>query len=221
MSFATLLHKIANLPVIKKTLTESRLFVRLYFNWRYRKEDPYDLKNSEYEKEKLEEAVKALRFKEKFDSALEVGCGEGRLTRRIAEKTGSALATDISDLAIGRARDTLKGLENVECRRMDLFTDRLDDTFDLVICSEVLFYLEPDQFPVAVDRIKGWVGAGGYLLLVHVRATADDDSGIEFKKFGAKTIHETFINDPLFSKVSDEIFPMYRVTVLQKSRNVQ
>lgn len=216
MWFAQIAHSIANIPFIKRQLTTNRLFVRLYFNWRYRNADPYGLDSSDYEREKFDRVTRALGFKPRFESVLEIGCGEGKLTARLAPKADRILAVDISDLAIGRARKSLRGMDHVVIERRDIFSDAPSDTYELVVCSEVLFYFEPDQLPGVVEKVKERVRPGGYCLLVHARALADDTAGIELKKFGARTIHEMFINDGRFITVTDDIQPLYRVTIVQR-----
>jgi len=216
MWFAKLAHNFANVPFIKRQLTENRLFVRLYFNWRYRNADPYGLDSSEYEREKLDRVARALEFKPRFESALEIGCGEGKLTARLAPKTDRILAVDISDLAVRRARESLRGMAHVIIERRDIFSDAPLEMYELVVCSEVLFYFEPDQLPGVVEKVKERTRPGGYCLLVHARALADDTAGIELKKFGARTIHEMFINDERFTTVTDDVQPLYRITIVQR-----
>jgi len=217
MLIARMAHKVANIGFVKKFLTENRLFVRMYFNWRYRGADPYDVTTAAHEKEKYGKIVDALGVKEKFENILEIGCGEGHLTALYPHKAGRVLAVDISDLALSRARKRLAGHPHVEFRQADIFSGRLEETFDGVICSEVLFYFEPAQLPAVVDRVIGWTEKGGYLVLCHTRALADDTSGLELKKFGAKTIHRIFMDDARFETLADEERPLYRVTLLRKT----
>lgn len=214
--FAEIAHKIANGPIVKKLLTENRLFVRLYFNWRYRGADPYEVTTLADERDKYGKIVEALSVKEKFENILEVGCGEGHLTRMIAHKGDRVVAVDISDLAISRAKKNLAELKNVTAKRFDILADDPGETFELVLCSEVLFYFEPDQLPGVVERIKGWVKPGGYVALIHTLVKSDDGKGVELKKFGARTIHGMFIDDAQYAQAFDETFDTYRITVVQK-----
>ncbi len=219
MKIGVLLHKLKNIPAIKRLLTENRFFVRFYFNWLYRKEDPYALMESDYEKAKLALVVETLRgVVPHTGSALEIGCGEGKLTAHLGEVCDKVLAVDISDLAIARAKRSLEGAPHVEVRRADVFTEELADRFDLVVCSEVLFYFEPTQLPGVVKKVADRVSGGGRLLLVHARALADDTAGIDLKKFGAKTIHDMFIADDRFAVDVDRVEPAYRITLLRRTK---
>ncbi|MDH5509068.1 MAG: class I SAM-dependent methyltransferase, partial [Nitrospinota bacterium] len=107
-------------------------------------------------------------------------------------------------------------LANVRVERMDILMDEFKESFDLVAASEVLYYLERDQLPKAVEKVKNLVKPGGALLLAHARAQADDDSGVEKKSFGAKTIHRLFIADPDFQLLEDVPEPGYRITFLRR-----
>ncbi|VAX16560.1 hypothetical protein MNBD_NITROSPINAE01-1620 [hydrothermal vent metagenome] len=216
MSIAKVAHKIANIPIVKRTLTENRFFVRLFFNLKYRRENPYEVKTSAYEKEKYALVLKALDFKERFDNILEIGCGEGVMTGLLAKKTSRILGVDISDFAVKRAIKRFAGDSNVTIRRLDIFSGTPDEKFELLVCADVLYYFEPSQLPEAIERIIEWTESDGYILLAHVRASADDETGVELKKFGAKTIHELFIKNDQLSVVKDDVYPEFRLTVLQK-----
>jgi 2-polyprenyl-3-methyl-5-hydroxy-6-metoxy-1,4-benzoquinol methylase len=69
---------------------------------------------------------------------LEVGCGDGRLTRRYAERAGSVVAIDPDAAAIAEFRDTmpwsLRG--KITTRAGTLVTlEEADRSFDVVLLS--------------------------------------------------------------------------------------
>ncbi|MBI4667356.1 MAG: methyltransferase domain-containing protein [Nitrospinae bacterium] len=212
----TILHKIANTPAIKRFLTENRLFVKLYFNWRYLTADPYNVEKSEFERDKLQRTLEAIKPVGHVKSALEIGCGEGFLTEPLAKISARALGVDISGLVVNRARERFAHAPNIRFKVADILTCDFGEKFDLIACSEVLYYFELAQLPLVVERISDLLNPGGALLLCHARALGDDDSGVPMKKFGAKTIHELFISSPGFTKVYDQTYPMYRITLIRK-----
>ena len=214
--FAGLAHKVANIPLVKRFLTKNRLFVRLYFNWRYRAEDPYYLGNSDYEKEKLARVITILKEYKPFGAAIEIGCGEGALTEALCGLCKTVEAVDISDMAVRRAQKKVEGKSNVTVRQGDIFTETFEKRYSLVVCSEVLFYFERHQLPQVTEKVIDLVDDIGYLLLTHARVTADDTAGVDLKKFGAKTIHEGFLATDRFDVVVDDVRPMYRITLLKK-----
>lgn len=113
-----LLHALVNLVVVKRFLTENRFAVRAYFDWLYRRADPYELGRTE-EVRKFDAAFAMLDGLQ-VQRALEIGCGEGRITPRIAAIAHHVLAVDISPIAINRARRIGVALRNVEFRVGDL-----------------------------------------------------------------------------------------------------
>jgi SAM-dependent methyltransferase len=79
-------------------------------------------------------------------TALDFGCGVGRLTRALAPRFDSVTGIDISATMIQRARDLNAGIANVTFRcnsRPDL-TIFPDASFDLLVCDIVLQHL-PDR----------------------------------------------------------------------------
>lgn len=69
---------------------------------------------------------------------LEIGCGDGRLTRRFADRAGSVLAIDPDADAIARFRGTmpqeLRGRVELRVGGVESLTRR-DAPFDLVLLS--------------------------------------------------------------------------------------
>lgn len=86
-------------------------------------------------------------------SALEVGCGEGELSMRVARTGISVSAFDIAPEAIveARRRTTDAGLP-IALRTDNIFNlDATRDSADLVVCCEVMEHLdEPDR---ALDKL--------------------------------------------------------------------
>jgi 2-polyprenyl-3-methyl-5-hydroxy-6-metoxy-1,4-benzoquinol methylase len=79
-------------------------------------------------------------------TALDFGCGVGRLARALAARFEHVTGLDISETMVQRARELNAGIENIEFRCNDrpdlsLFAD---ESFDLVACDIVLQHL-PDR----------------------------------------------------------------------------
>lgn len=84
-------------------------------------------------------------------TVLEVGCGEGELTLRVAREGREVLGTDVSAMMIAEARERAarRGID-VRFEQADLFDlDPASVAYDLVLCCEVLEHLRD---PVAAMR---------------------------------------------------------------------
>ena len=80
----------------------------------------------------------------------------------------------------------------------------------------MLVYVQLHELDDVRDKILAALEPGGYLLLVHSRSIHDDTAGLEFKDFGAKTVHEAFMKKPGLHARADETYDMYRITLLQQ-----
>jgi 2-polyprenyl-3-methyl-5-hydroxy-6-metoxy-1,4-benzoquinol methylase len=90
---------------------------------------------------------------QEIENALEVGCGEGELTIRIASRCSRVAAFDIAPEAIAEARRRLDAAHVQANLRTDSIydLDPVADRADLVVCCEVMEHLEDSQ--LALDKL--------------------------------------------------------------------
>jgi 2-polyprenyl-3-methyl-5-hydroxy-6-metoxy-1,4-benzoquinol methylase len=103
-----------------------------------------------------------LALCEGIESALEVGCGEGELTIRLARKCNRVVAFDIAPAIVEEARRRLDAAQvHADLRADNIFNlDSARDRADLVVCCEVMEHLEDPK--LALDRLHG--ACGRYLI---------------------------------------------------------
>ncbi len=143
-----------------------------------RGEDPYGYFSHPHELEKQDRAGKMLSDR-RYSRALEIGCAEGAFTRRLAACCDSVLAVDISTTALARARDRLGANKNVQFMRANVRELNVSGGWDLIVVSEVLYYLDKDILPVdAFDRLLARLAAllvpGGRILVLHSFASESE-----------------------------------------------
>lgn len=140
---------------------------REYFEGLYEAErDPWGFETSEYERAKYEQTIAALEGR-RYERGLEVGCSIGVLTGRLAARCGELLAVDVSERAVAAARERLRDVPGVTVERRSLPEHTPDGPFDLIVCSEVLYYWDRDLLGEALEKLCARLEPGGSLLAVH------------------------------------------------------
>jgi glycosyltransferase involved in cell wall biosynthesis/2-polyprenyl-3-methyl-5-hydroxy-6-metoxy-1,4-benzoquinol methylase len=181
-------------------------------------EDPWKYTNS-YEQLKYDQTL-AMLPDQPINSALELACAEGFFTSKLATKVKHLTSTDISDTAISRCQAKMADLTNVEFRCLDFVHEPIPGTFDLIVCSEVLYFVgdRPNLLAV-VEKFTQALNSGGYLLMCHANVTVDDPLGTGFNwdhALGAKFIGETFSKSPDLKFLQELQTPLYRIQLFQK-----
>lgn len=157
-------------------------------------------------------------------AALEVGCAEGHFTVELARRADNVVALDISAIALRRAaeRCAAAGLANVEFARHDIVADPLPGGFDLVVCSELLYYTRDLRTLRSVaSKLEGAVRRGGALVHAHAHLVVDDPGqpGFDWElPFGARVIGETLAAARGLRLEEELRTPYYRVQRLRRAR---
>jgi len=113
-----------------------------FFEERWREGDPWDVESSELDQASYESQAALLRDRT-YGKALELGCGSGAFTRRLAEIADRTLAVDVAPSAIERARGAGLDPNAVDFRVANImdFDLRGEGPWDLVAMSETIYYL--------------------------------------------------------------------------------
>jgi ubiquinone/menaquinone biosynthesis C-methylase UbiE len=107
-------------------------------------------------------------------AVLEVGCGTGQLTERLARPGLQLTAIDIGASMIAAARQRLTGAE--VCFQVTSFEDlnAADTAFDLVISSAAFHWIDPE---IAFTKSARLLRPGGWLALLGTEEHYDDPLG--------------------------------------------
>ena len=148
-------------------MTGSRSLPPEYFEAIYAADpDPWRFESSDYERDKYAETLAALGGRH-FSSGFEVGCSIGVLTRSLAARCERLLAVDVADAALERARERCRDLAHVRFARTRVPAEWPVGAFDLIVLSEVLYYLSPDDIGATAASVLSGLSSDGVVLLVH------------------------------------------------------
>jgi SAM-dependent methyltransferase len=114
--------------------------------------DPWAYDSSEYEREKYAATLAALDGR-RYSRALEVGCSIGAFTELLAVRCTTVTALDFSSRAVALARARLRERAHVSVLEASFPEQTPAGEWDLVVCSEVLYYLDRP----ALDRATAWL----------------------------------------------------------------
>ncbi|RAI56136.1 SAM-dependent methyltransferase [Roseicella frigidaeris] len=134
--------------------------------------DPWRFASSEYERAKYAATLAALP-RPHYGRAFEIGCSIGVLTAQLAARCDSLLAVDLAEAPLAAARARCAGLPNVAFRRMAVPGDWPDGAFDLILLSEVVYYLDMADLARLAGRVAAALAPGGEALLVHWTGETD------------------------------------------------
>ena len=127
--------------------------------------DPWNFRNSWRERLKYAATVRALGRRH-YGRVLEIGCSIGILSRMLARRTDALVALDISTTAIAAARARNADLGHIGWLAAGFLEADLKGPFDLIVFSEVLYYLTPDELALASMRALELLAPGGEVLIV-------------------------------------------------------
>ena len=134
--------------------------------------DPWQLQNRWYEQRKFAITM-ALLPHPRYRHAFEPGCSVGVLTGLLAARCDHVTATDVAPAAIDAARERLTDAS------VTLMQRSLDDPwpatdFDLIVLSEVGYYLQASTLREMMDREVPRLENPATVVAAHWRHSVDD-----------------------------------------------
>lgn len=184
----------------------------------FKTENPWNYDNP-YEQLKYQQTLGLLPDK-KLDSALELACAEGHFTIDLADRVEKLLATDISETAVKRAAERCAEKTNIDYGVLDFVKDPIEGKYDLIVCSEVLYYTKDrEKLYEVADKIANALNPGGYLLMAHAWLIEDDTSKTAFgwgDTQGVDTIIKTFLSHADLDSSSVLTTELYQLHLIQK-----
>ncbi|MDR6612602.1 PIG-L family deacetylase [Leifsonia sp. 1010] len=142
----------------------------------HERDDPWRVRTRWYERRRRAVLAASLP-RERYGRAVELGCSIGETTSVLADRCDELIAVDGSASAVEAAAERLRDRPNVVVERMRVpqeWPAAADHGTDLVIVSELAYYLAEDEWDAVIDRIVGSLAQGGEVLLCHWTGDSDD-----------------------------------------------
>ncbi|MEH3145916.1 MAG: SAM-dependent methyltransferase [Methylobacterium frigidaeris] len=144
-----------------------------YFDARYAADpDPWRFATSPYEREKYAATLAALS-RERYGSVLEIGCSIGVLTAALGRRCDALLGLDVAEAALAGARIRCADQAHIRFARIRVPDEWPEGRFDLILLSEVVYYLDAADVARLVERVRAGLAPGGEVVLVHWTGETD------------------------------------------------
>jgi putative membrane protein len=168
-----------------------------------------------YQRHKYDRIV-ALLPQRRFARALDVGCGLGLLSGRLAARADEVLGIDIAESALALARNRHATLPNLRFEQADLqaLAPGTTGSFDLIVFADTLYYLDRRDealYATLATRAAALLAPGGMCVLVnHYFFWADPDSRL------TRRIHRAFASCPQLGVAAEHRRAFFLMTVLAR-----
>lgn len=131
-------------------------------------EDPWAFRTRWYERRKRDLIMASLP-RQCYERVFEPACANGEMSAALAERCAELLCQDLDPTAVGLARDRLASLPNVAVAQGGLPGDWPGGRFDLVVLSEIGYYLDPTDWLQVIEQAVHSLTYDGGLLACHWR----------------------------------------------------
>lgn len=180
------------------------------FERRYRRDgDPWGYRSSLYELAKYDATLGACGTGP-FVSALELGGSIGVFSGRLAGRCERLTTIDCSPTAVVAARAQLDGFPGAQALIGEIPGAIGPGSHDLVVASEILYYLDDDALTATLERLGDVLIAGGRIVAVHWRPPGPE------RPQTAVEVHARLRSEPWLHPLADRSTADYLLDVLER-----
>ena len=179
--------------------------------------DPFgvELPQYRYQQRKYNSLLSMLPQR-RYRNVLDIGCGLGAFTRKLAPFAEHVLGTDISAEAIQQAQKLSVGHPNVTYSQRDMLdSPQQESAFDLIIIADTLYYIDP-RTAVGLKSIARTTSSkltpGGLVLIVDHYFF-----GVDIASRYTREIHDAFRWTPTLDCVAEYRRAFFLATLLRRS----
>jgi protein-L-isoaspartate O-methyltransferase len=177
----------------------------------YRAEpDPWGYTTCAYEQEKYDATLTACG-PGPFGRALELGSSIGVFSAALAPRCRTLTTIDSAPTAVAAARARLASLRHVEVMLGSLPEAIPAQPYELVVASEILYYLPAAALDGTLEAVRRDLVSGGRLVAVHWRPEGPE------RPFSAEDVHLRLRDEPWLSLSSSHPTADYLLDVFQRA----
>jgi len=181
------------------------------FEQRYRDDpDPWRYRTSAYERAKYDATLDACGAGP-FTAALELGGSIGVFSAHLAPRCRALTTIDFAPTAVRMARQELAPYPQAQAIVGEIPAAIPDRRFDLVLASEVLYYLDARSLTRAFEALERRLVAGGRLVAVHWLTPGPE------RPLPAERVHELIRGRPWLRLLRDSSNADYLLDVLERA----
>lgn len=100
---------------------------------------------------------------ERCEKILEIGCGTGEFSRRLADRADRVIAIDLSPNMIDRAKHHCRNYHNIDFQTADVMDWEFPELFDAIVSIATLHHLPVEHL---LPRLKTALKSGGKLIVL-------------------------------------------------------
>lgn len=171
--------------------------------------DPWSYRSSAYERAKYAATLEACGTGP-FESALELGGSIGVFSALLASRCRALTTIDFSATAVRIAQAELAHIPRAQPIVGEIPHAIPDGPYDLVVASEVLYYLDAPTVAATLARLGDVVYAHGRLVLVHWIPTGPE------RLLSALQVHQLVCHVSWLRAVADQSTSDYLLHVLER-----
>jgi trans-aconitate methyltransferase len=180
------------------------------FEARYRENpDPWGYTTSDYERDKYAATLSACG-PGPFTCALELGSSIGVFSSLLAPRCARLVTIDAAPTAVAVARERLAPVPHVEAILGEIPAAIPAEPLDLVVASEILYYLYPGQLEQTLTVLGERMPAGGRLVAVHWCPAGPE------RPFDAEGAHAILLARPELRHVESAGTDQYLLDVMER-----
>lgn len=173
--------------------------------------DPWNFEASAYERDKYAATLAALNGRQ-YRNAIEIGCSIGVLSALLAERCDRFLGVELNATAAQRARERLSHMLSARVLVAEVPKTWPKDSYDLVVLSEILYFLSGNEIEQVAGHIARDLEPGGDCVLVNWLGNTDT----ELDGAAASALfRDRLVTRASFNEIHQRVTDRYELRVLR------